>query len=141
MKSKAMDEILKHLSDIEKWSAAGETESAIASRFGITRSTLWNYKQKEKRIEDAIKAGRRKFVGDLRSTLVKKATGFIYEERKVLQENGKIIREEIIQKQALPDVGAIHLLLKNYDSEEWADSPRILELKREELELKKSQQW
>ena len=139
MKTKALDEILAHLHEIEEWSRQGETESAIASRFGIRRSTFYNYKQKNKAIEAAIAAGRRQFVGDLRSTLVKKAKGFQYEEKKVIREGGKTVREEITVKSSLPDVAAINLLLKNYDVDNWANDPQNLELRKQELEFKKEQ--
>ena len=38
----------------------------------------------------------------------------------------------------LPDVAAINLCLKNYDKENWSENPQNLELKKQELELKKT---
>ena len=41
----ALEEILEHLDDIEKWSREGATEEQIAHCFGITRQTFYNYKK------------------------------------------------------------------------------------------------
>lgn len=38
-----------------------------------------------------------------------------------------------------PDVAALNLALKNYDKDNWANDPQLLELKREELRYKKEQ--
>ena len=77
-----------------------------------------------------------KFRVKLKSTLIKKARGFNYEERKIIKKDGVVVREEIYVRASTPDVGAIHLLLKNYD-EDWANEPQALALKKEELELQK----
>ena len=44
---------------------------------------------------------------------------------------------EITERVALPDVAAINLALKNYDKDEWSNDPALLDLKKQELELKK----
>jgi hypothetical protein len=69
--------------------------------------------------------------------LIKKAKGFNYEEKKIIKEHGVIVREETYIKASTPDVAALNLLLKNYDSENWSNDPQVMKLKQEELELKK----
>ena len=113
------------------------TESQIAQTLGIAYSTFREYKGKHKELEDALKSGRKELVIDLKSTLIKKAKGFEYTEKKIIKgKNGQVLREEIYVKQSLPDVAAANLLLKNND-ETWANDPQALALQKEELELKK----
>ena len=58
---------------------------------------------------------------------------------------GIVVKEEITEKEALPDTGALHLLLKNYASDIWANDPQMLEIKKQELELQRQKidnaQW
>ena len=76
----------------------------------------------------------------MKASLKKKAKGFHYEETKtsIRQEGGKEVKViEKYQKYALPDTGAIHLLLKNLDDSWRNDDQATIELKREKMELEK----
>lgn len=144
MAKKALDDILARLDDIEKWARQGETDEAIASRFGITRATLYNYKKEYFDIFDAIKKGRSKFVKQIKGSLAKKAKGFKYKEtvtEVLYDKDGNKVYEKTKthHKYSPPDTAAANLLLKNYDKEEWANDPQLLELKKQELEVKKQQ--
>lgn len=116
--------------------ALSMTEEQIAKSLGVAYSTFRKYKNEYIALNDALKKGRAELVMELKSTLIKKARGFNYEERKIIKKDGVVVREEIYVRASTPDVGAIHLLLKNYD-EDWANEPQALALKREELELQK----
>ena len=82
-----------------------------------------------------IKKGRTNLVKELRGTLIKKAKGFSYVEKKIIKEEGVVVREEETTKVVTPDVAALNLLLKNYDKEFWANDPQMLEMRKKELEL------
>ena len=125
-----------HLAEIADM-ALTMTEEQIAKTLGVSYSAFRRYKEEYKELSDSIKKGRTELVRDLRSTLIKKAKGFSYEERKTIVEHGNVVREEIITKTSLPDVAAINLALKNYDADNWANDPQIMKLKREEFEFKK----
>jgi hypothetical protein len=45
---------------------------------------------------------------------------------------------EIVTKEIDGDIAAINLLLKNLDKENWSNDPANLELRRQELELRKA---
>ena len=51
----------------------------------------------------------------------------------------RIVKTEVAHKHAHPDVAAINLALKNYDKEDWANDPQMLEIKKKELELRERQ--
>lgn len=137
--SYALEEILNRLDEIEAMARNGATEQQIAKCFGITRQTFYKYKNANTDIFNAIKKGRVSLVEDLKGTLIKKAKGFSYTEKKLIKENGKVVREEIYTRSSLPDVAALNLLLKNYDKENWSNDPQVLELRKKELELKERQ--
>lgn len=143
-----LNEILDRLDEIEEWSKEGATEETIAQKLGITRQTLWKYKNANDDIFNAIKRGRCVVVDNLRSALVKKALGFKYKETKtIIQEiefddgetktPAKLIRTEIMEKYSPPDVAAVNLALKNYDKDNWSNDWQNFELKKQELEIKK----
>lgn len=117
------------------------TEEQIAETLGVAYSSFRLYKQQYSALNESLQKGRKDLVTELRSTLIKKAKGFIYEEKKVIEElNEKtgqleIVRSETTFKYAQPDVAANNLLLKNYDKDNWANDPQALELRRKELEL------
>ena len=73
---------------------------------------------------------------DLYSALIKRAKGFKYTETKKIYEGDELVRKEVTEKYAQPDVAALNLALKNFDAENWANDPQIMELRRKELELR-----
>lgn len=143
-KNKYFTHVQPRLQEITEW-AATMTDEDIAKALGVGRSTFFKYKAEKKDLQDALKNGRVQLIADLKSTLIKKARGFHYQEKKIIIENGVIIREEIYEKFAQPDTGAAHLLLKNYDKDNWSNDPKAQELKERELELKEkhleSESW
>ncbi|MBO7673286.1 transposase [bacterium] len=117
------------------------TEEQIAETLGVAYSSFRVYKQQYSALNDALQKGRKDLVAELKSVLIKKAKGFIYEEKTIIEEVNpetgemEIVRRETKIKYAQPDVAAGNLLLKNYDKENWANDPQALELRRKELEL------
>jgi hypothetical protein len=119
------------------------TEKQIAETLGVSYSSFRDYKNKYPALNDTIKKGRKVLSLELRSILIQKAKGFTYTEKKIIKErdpetgNMIVMREEKNVKQALPDVAALNLALKNYDPDNWANDPQLLKLKKEELDYKK----
>jgi hypothetical protein len=136
--SKYETNVKPHLKEIEKWCLTME-DKQIAKTLGISVSTWCEYKKKYPELSEAVKRGRTNLVADLKSSLIEKAKGFRYTESKEIIENGVVVRKEVYERAALPDVAAINLLLKNYDRQNWANDPQALDLRREELELHKKQ--
>ena len=93
---------------------------------------------------ESIKKGRELLVNELKQSLVEKAKGFQYSEKKIVRERNEvgdlvITREEEYIKYSPPDVAALNLLLKNYDKENWANDPQVIALRKKELELRERQ--
>ena len=135
------DTLIKpRFSEIEDWLRHGATEKQIYENLGISKETFYQYKRQKSDFSDLLEKGRTALVLQLRGALVKKALGFDYTEVKrftKVENNKQIQTIEETQKTSLPDVAAINLCLKNYDSENWANDPQALKLKEEELKLRR----
>lgn len=133
--------IKPQFSDILNWLQNGATEKQCAENLGISESTWCKYKAENNEFTEVVKNGRKSLVLQLRGALVKKAMGFEYTETKKYSKrdaDGNVSQYvEETTKTALPDVAAINLCLKNYDPDNWANDPQALQLKREELELRR----
>lgn len=133
--------IKPRFSDISEWLKNGATEKQIAYNLGISYSTFNKYKAEKKEFAEFLKNGRETLVLKLRGALVKKALGFEYTEKKKYRKKDErgVISEYVEEttKQALPDVAALNLCLKNYDPDEWANDPQALRIKEKELELRR----
>lgn len=135
--------IKPRFNDILEWLRSGATERQIASNLNVAYSTFNKYKAEVEEFSELLKKGRESLVIELRGALVKRALGYEYTEGKTVERiepDGSVtIVKESYTKQALPDVAASNLCLKNYDRENWANDPQTLALRKEELELKKKQ--
>lgn len=135
------DTVIKpRFDDILKWLRNGATEKQVYENLGISQEAFYKYKREKTEFTELLKKGQESLVEQLRGALIKKALGFEYKESKRItkyEDGNEIIQTEEYTKQALPDVAAANLLLKNYDKENWSNDPRSDDIKREELEMKK----
>ena len=132
--------IFPNINKIEDWVKSGATEKQICEALGISVSAFNAHKEKTE-LNEALKKGRASLVLDLRSEMIKKAFKHTLETKKTYitqDENGSTKKHtEITTKEVDGDTGALHLLLKNYDKDNWKNDWDSYELKQEELELKK----
>ena len=157
-------EIVPQLDDIERWIRAGFSERDVAKKLGISWASFNNYKNKYPAFLDRIKKARHGPVDDVKAALLNRATGFKYTETKTVIEyeewsdemlqifkdmgldadtigKRRMVRTEIYEKQALPDPASCLILLKQWAKDEgWTNDPQQLELRRQELELRKQKQ-
>ena len=106
--------------------------------FAISSQSFLRYKKEHKELSEIIDNVRNDLSIELKSILKKRAKGFYYTDTKTyIKDDGekqiKIIEEH--KKYALPDVGAIHLLLKNIDDNWHNDDIRTLKIKEKQTEL------
>ena len=132
--------------EITEWLQIGATEKEIAENLGVNHRVFCKYKAQYSELNELVKNGRRKPVQAIKAALFKRATGFNYTETKVTEDSEGYWKKEVMTKAALPDPTAAMMLLKHWDKEmEWTSDPASLELKKEELELKKkhmeSEDW
>ena len=126
----------------------GASEEQVAGALGISYATFNNYKNKYPELDALCKKPRVKVVQDARSSLVRRANGFEYEEKEqyIKQELDPVTRQpignpvmhtKIVTKYAVPDTNAIYGVLNLYDSK-YVKDKKHYDLKKQELELRKS---
>ena len=119
------------------------TEAQIAQCLGVTPQSFINYKKQYPELAEVLKESKMELIGELKSTLKKKALGYTYTETKETHSdrNGKEV--VTITKYAHPDTGAIHLLLKNLDPSWRNDDNPTYELKKKQVDIMKqrSEEW
>ena len=147
-------EVQKRIPEIMAWRRQdGLSEKDVAAKLGISISTLEKYKTEHEDFKEALKEAKQAIISDVFAALLKRAKGYEYEEKKVYTrkedtETGvkDVTYTEITKKQEPPNVAACSLLLKNLDKEHgWSDNPTMLEVKKQELQLRKqlaeAEQW
>lgn len=151
--SKYETHVKPKLKEVEKWLREGASEKEIYNdRLHIGKDAWISYKKKYPELNELIKKSRQTPVEEIKAAMFKRATGFQYEEKKVITQQikfddeqlrelpAKLVRTETTTKTALPDVAAGLVLLKHWDKEAgWTTDPQSLELKKKELELKERQ--
>lgn len=133
-----------NLSKIAEWRKTGATVEQICDALGVGVSTFMSYKNKYSELQEAYKKGTTEFVFELKGELAKLATKHTLETTKVYKKKDEITGNETTYqektiKEVDADIAAINLLLKNLDKEHWSNDPAHVELRKQELELKKLQ--
>ena len=132
-----------YLNEITKM-AETQTEGEIAQRLGISVSSFKNYTAQHEELKEAIRKGRQSGrtakIEKYKSLLEKRAEGFHYTETKKVIRSVDGVRTQVVEeyeKYSPPDVGALHLLLKNLDDEWTNDDKKTMDLKKEKLEIER----
>ena len=131
--------VLPFLPEITKW-CSELTERQIAKRLGVSMASFETYKGQHKELRDALQAGQKTLIEDLKDTLKMKAKGFHYKEtKKTIKEQGgqKVKVVEEYERYSIPDTGAIHLLLKNLDKDWRNDDAATMDIKRQKMEIER----
>lgn len=137
------------LEEIPKW-YEDMTEGQIAAKLGIAISTFEKYKNEYPELVACLQKGKEILISELKDNLKRKAKGFYYTETKRIYKEVNGVKSgevEVIEneKYAVPDTGAIHLLLKNLDETWRNDDSATMDLKRQKIELEKqkaeSDEW
>lgn len=128
-----------YLDQIPEWYKT-MTVRQIAAKLGVSKTTLYKYAQQHPELQTALDGGKDGLVDDLKNAIKRRALGYDYEETTVREsdseKNGYEIITTTVKKHMPPDLGSIHLLLKNLDPE-WHDADQTtIRLKEKELDIK-----
>lgn len=123
--------------EIAEWLELGATQKEICDQLGVNEKVFCKYKNEHKELNDLCKNSRRKPVQAIKAALYKRATGYHYTETTTVN-NDKGVQITTYNKYLPPDPASAMILLKHWDKEtEWTQDPATLNLKKQELELKK----
>ena len=103
-------------------SRAGLNEDVIASEMGISRATLFNWKNKHPEFLDAIQAGKEDSDDIVKASLYQRATGYDHKAVKIfMPANAEEPVYAPYVEHVPPDVGAIKMWLTNRKPKDWKD--------------------
>lgn len=141
-KSKYESDIKSRFDEIESWCSIGASEKEIIKLLGISKDTFYSYKRKYAEFSDLLKRARKKPVMEIKAALLKRATGYQYEEIEQIEDSDGKWRRRTVKKTAPPDPASALILLKHWDKDGgWTNDPAMLEIRKRELELKEKQTW
>ena len=118
----------------DAWAASlameGLIDKEIANRMGIAKSTFYKWEKDFPSFSDSLKMGKQPADAKVKQSLFKRATGYVEKEKKIIVEmdkdgNQKPARIETVEKNIVPDVGAICFWLKNRLPDEWRDKKDV----------------
>lgn len=125
---------------IDKWLSEGCTEKSICACLGISVPTWERYKRVKPGFREFLKRGKKPAIEAVVNALYKKAIGYDYTETKTTVKtnpDGSVTETvETFTKHSQPDTGAAIMYLKNMDREHWQSEPKMIEVRKRELELK-----
>lgn len=139
-KGKYETHVLPRFSDIAHWCEIGASDKEIWEMLGISSSTFYDYQNKHAEFSELIKSNRKRPVMEIKAALYRRAVGFTYEETRESYSEKDGITRVTITKTALPDPASAMILLKHWAKDEgWTNDPAQLEIRKQELQLKREQ--
>lgn len=110
------------LTRLEGWARDGLTDEQIAQKMGISKGTLYDWKNKFPEFSNALKNGKEVVDTLVENALLKRALGYNYLE--ITEEDGDLgYKKKTVHKQMPPDVTAQIFWLKNRRPDKWRDKP------------------
>jgi len=116
---------------LEAWARDGLTDEQIATKLGVSRSTLNEWKKKFPDISDTLKRGKEVVDVEVENALLKRALGYstteVTRERALNPETGKVelVVTKAVTKEVPPDTTAQIFWLKNRRPDLWRDKQNV----------------
>ena len=105
---------------LQGWATNGLTDEQIAKNMGINVATIYEWKKKYPKIDEALKKSKEVADFEVENALHKNATGYYYFEDVITKEG--IIK---VEKWAKPDTTAQIFWLKNRRAKQWREKQEI----------------
>ncbi|HIT88066.1 MAG TPA: transposase [Candidatus Coprocola pullicola] len=126
---------------LESWARDGCLDVDIAKKIGINTATLYTWKKKYSKFNDALKKGKEVVDTEVENALLKRALGYKYSEVKTESFSDGSVKKTVIVKEMPSDVTAQIYWLKNRKPENWRDKPsNEKEVAKIEVELIKNEE-
>lgn len=135
--------VKSRFSEIEAWLKQGLLEKQIIVNLGIGKTTWEHYKHIHPELTELLKRGVSAQVTEVENSLFKNATGFYYFVTEMVKckntDGSERVEVVVIKKFKPPETAAMCFFLKNKNKKDWSDNPTMLDIKREELEMRKTE--
>ena len=102
----------------------GATDKDLGDFFGVSETTINNWKLREPSFVESLKNGKMQADANVACSLYKRALGYEQDTVKVFQFQGEPVIVPVVEKIA-PDVTAQIFWLKNRQSKNWRDRPQV----------------
>lgn len=102
----------------------GATDKDLGDFFGVSETTINNWKLREPNFVESLKNGKMQADANVACSLYKRALGYEQDTVKVFQFQGEPVIVPVVEKIA-PDVTAQIFWLKNRQSKNWRDRPQV----------------
>ena len=137
------DDVKARFHDIEMWLKQGLAEYQIFKNLRVGKTTWESYKKKRPELVELLKKGKECQISEVENALFKNATGYYYFVDEAIKikdpDGGEHVEKVRVQKFKPPETGAIAFFLKNKNKRDWTDNPQMIDLKKEELEIRKAE--
>jgi transcriptional regulator with XRE-family HTH domain len=104
----------------EKLTELGATDRELASFFGVSISTIWEWTSRHPEFSSSLKGAKAAFDDRIERSLAQRALGYSYEAEKIFNYQGEIIRTTYTEH-VPPDPTSMIFWLKNRRRTEWRD--------------------
>ena len=134
-------QVRERFAEIEAWVRAVATEKLIYTNLGLGRTSWEKYKNEHDELRELLKRSREKQVEEVEDSLYKAAVGYYYTTQEAIKvklpDGGEEVQVVSVTKFKPPEVGAMCFFLKNKAKKDYADNPQAIDIKREELEIRR----
>lgn len=139
-RSKYETHVKPYLEEIKQWRRGGATDEQICSALNIGTSAFYDYQNKYAEFSEALKWSKDMLVLDLKGELARMALKHTLKTRKTyikedIETGSQTKYTEITEKEVDGNLGAAHLLLKNFDRDAWKNDWDTYELKKAQQQL------
>ena len=114
-------DIPNKLDKLAEWCREGATDKEIAKSLGVGLTTFYQWQKDYPEIREVISVSKPVVDFQVENQLLKRALGYRYKETKQIRINSEIVREEVTEKECVPDVTAIKWWLRNRRPDKWGD--------------------
>lgn len=137
-KNKYETHVKPRLDEITEWYQTMSEKEIAEECLGISQSSFENYKKEHEELRKKLEAAKKMVNGKMKAALKKRGLGFHEKETKTIIRDVNGVKTKVIEvneKYFPPDVGAIHLWLKNNDPDWRNDDQSTMDLRKAKLEL------
>lgn len=109
-----------------KLALLGMTDEEMATFFGVTPQTFYNWQKEHIAFFEAVQSGKVVADAEVAHSLYRKSVGITYEVER-LRKNAEGLAEKVTLKvYEPPDTGAMKLWLTNRRRKDWADNVKVV---------------